>query len=224
MQIRLMFAHEHELLRAGIIQLLQADPNIEVFAEGACNTELLHKLRTFYADVLLLGMSMPAAYEAELIARIRSAHPDLPVLVLGMHNDVMSVMRAMKAGASGFINTHCAPQALLEAVRKVATTGRYLDPEMAEQLVYAKNSTAPAKMESILSDRELQILPLIVEGKCIKSIANQLAISDKTVSTHKAHILFKLGLKNVADLVRYVMENELISLHPSLEVETVKAD
>ncbi|HEX5363708.1 MAG TPA: response regulator transcription factor [Gallionella sp.] len=214
MRIRLMLAHEHDLLRAGIVQLFHSDPDIEVVAEVSCSSGLLNKLQTFYVDVLLLGMPMPAVYEGELIARIKGAHPDLPVLVLGMHDDVMSVMRAMKAGASGFINTHCAPQTLIGAIRKVATTGRYLDPKMAEQLVYARNSTALAKMESILSDRELQILPLIAEGKCIKSIANQLAISDKTVSTHKAHILCKLGLNNVADLVRYVIENESLSRIP----------
>jgi len=220
MKIRLVFVHEHELLRAGIVQLFHSDPNIEVVAEVSCSAELLSKLRNFYVDVLLLGMSIPAVYEGELIARIKSAYPDLPVLVLGMDNDVMSVLRAMKAGASGFIDTYCAPHALLGAVRKVATTGRYLDPKMAEQLVYAKNSPSPAKIESILSDRELQILPMIVEGKCIKSIANQLAISDKTVSTHKAHILFKLGLDNVADLVRYVMKNQLLFPHSAVGAVT----
>lgn len=217
MQIRLMFAHEHELLRACIVQLFQADPDILVVAEEGCDTALLHKLRTLYVDVLLLGMSMPTIYEAELIAQIRSVHRDLPVLVLGTHNNTLDVLRVMKAGASGFITTHCAPHVLLGAIRKVATTGQYLDPELAEKLVFSMTSTLPYEMEALLSNRELQILPLIVEGKCIKSIAHQLAISHKTVSMHKANILTKLGLNNVADLVRYVTENEHHSHIPERE-------
>ncbi len=149
MQIRLMFAHELELLRSCVIQLFQADPDIVVVAEGSCGeapdpTELLHRLRISQVDVLLLGMSMPAARDVEVIARIRSAYPDLPVLVLGMDNAAPpTVLQVMKAGASGFITMHCTPHILLDAIRKVAAAGRYLDPEMAEKLLLARTSTVP---------------------------------------------------------------------------------
>lgn len=149
MQIRLMFTHELELLRSCITQLFQADPDIEVIAEESCSetpdlTELLHKWRTSNIDVLLLGLSTsPATHEAEVIARIRNEYPELPVLVLGIDNDTLTVLRVMKAGASGFITMHCTPDVLLGAVRKVATAGRYLDPELAEKLLFATISTAP---------------------------------------------------------------------------------
>ena len=149
MQIRLMFTHELELLRSCITQLFQADPDIEVVTEESCGeasdfTGLLHKLRASHVDVLLLGMSAsPATHEAEVIARIRSEYPELPVLVLGMDKDPLTVLRVMKAGASGFITMHCTLNVLLGAVRKVAAAGRYLDPEMAEKLLFAAISTAP---------------------------------------------------------------------------------
>lgn len=148
MQIRLMFTHELELLRSCVIQLFQADPDIVVVADEPCgeapdSTELLHKLQISRIDVLLLGMSMRTAREAEVIARIRSAHPDLPVLVLGMDAAPPTVLQVMKAGASGFITMHCTPHVLLDAIHKVATAGQYLDPEMAEKLQFATASTEP---------------------------------------------------------------------------------
>lgn len=214
MSIRLMCAHDHVLLRVGVIQLFQDEADIEVVAESSSGAELFGKLRETAVDVLLLGMPMPAPLGADLIERIKSTHPDVRVLVLSMHDDILIVLRAMRAGASGHVTTYCAPKTLLGAVRKVATTGRYLDPEVAEKLAYAATSSGTSEIELLLSEREMQILPLIVEGKCIKAIANELSISDKTVSTHKAHILSKLGVHNVPDLVRYVMHSELSDLHP----------
>ena len=118
----------------------------------------------------------------------------------------------MKAGASGYITKNSSPQNLLAAIHKVVATGKYLDSEMAERLAFASSSSpssSSSNLDLMLSEREMQIFRLIVDGKCIKEIANELSISDKTVSTHKAHILAKLGLKSVADLVRYAMQGKL---------------
>ncbi|HXU93750.1 MAG TPA: response regulator transcription factor [Gallionella sp.] len=150
MQIRLMFSHELELLRSCVSQLFQADPDIVVVAEEPCgeapdSTELLHKLQVAKIDVLLLGMTMRSVHEAEVIARIRSAHPDLPVLVLGMDAAPLTVLQVMRAGASGFITMHCTPHVLLDAIHKVAAAGRYLDPEMDEKLQFATTSPEPSE-------------------------------------------------------------------------------
>lgn len=185
---------------------------MRVVAEAGSGSELLEKLRTAAVDLLLLDLTMPGICGAELVARVRSAYPDLRVLVLSMHSDTQTVLRAMKAGASGYITKNSSPQNLLKAIHKVVETGKYLDPEMAERLAFASSSSpTDGSVDLVLSEREMQIFRLIVDGKCIKEIANELSISDKTVSTHKAHILAKLGLKSVADLVRYAIQGKLFS-------------
>lgn len=206
---RLMITDDHELVRSGLVQFMATSPDVQVVAEASCGADLLEKLRSVQVDVLLLDLVMPGICGAELVARVRGGNPNLRILVLSMHNDTQTVLRAMKAGASGYITKNCSPQTLLDAVRKIAATGKYLDPEMAERLAFASSSADVDDVELTLSEREMQIFRLIVEGKCIKAIANELSISDKTVSTHKAHILAKLGLKSVADLVRYAMQGKL---------------
>lgn len=209
MVTRLMITDDHELVRSGLVQFMGTSPDVQVVAEASCGADLLEKLRSVQVDVLLLDLVMPGICGAELVARVRGGNPNLRILVLSMHNDTQTVLRAMKAGASGYITKNCSPQTLLDAVRKIAATGKYLDPEMAERLAFASSSADVDDVELTLSEREMQIFRLIVEGKCIKAIANELSISDKTVSTHKAHILAKLGLKSVADLVRYAMQGKL---------------
>lgn len=213
MVTRLIITDDHELVRSGLVQFMANLADVRVVAEASCGAELLEKLRAVEADVLLLDMTMPGICGAELVARVKGARPGLRILVLSMHADTQTVLRAMKAGASGYITKNSTPEKLIEAVRKVASTGKYLDAEMAEKLAFA-SSSGRSQEESVdltLSEREMQVFRLIVEGKCIKEIANDLSISDKTVSTHKAHILAKLGLKSVPDLVRYAIQGKLFS-------------
>lgn len=211
MVIRLAITDDHELIRAALVQFLGSSPGIEVIAEASSGGELLEKLRATQIDLLLLDMSMPGENGAALIGHIKNIYPDLLILVLSAHNEVNTVMRAMKAGASGYICKDCSPQTLIEAILKVVATGKYLSPLMAEQLVYTSTSPDPNNIELILSDRELEIFRLLVEGNSVSEIAEQLFISDKTVSTHKSHLLCKLGLKDIAELVRYAMQHELFS-------------
>ncbi|HEX5364320.1 MAG TPA: response regulator transcription factor [Gallionella sp.] len=209
--IRLMIADDHELVRAGLSQYLDLSPDVKVIAEASDGTTLLEKLRSTPVDLVLLDLNMPGLSDADLIMRLRSAYPDLLILVLSMHNEVQTVLRAMKAGASGFISKNCTPPALLNAIRKVSATGKYLPPEIAEQLAFA--STGPHSDSSdplaMLSQREQQIFRLLVTGVAINEIAEQLCISDKTVSTHKSNLLNKLGLKNIAELVHFAVSHRL---------------
>lgn len=202
-----MLADDHELVRAGLVQFLGSSPGIEIVAEASGGAELLEKLSVTQADLLLLDMTMPGISGASLITSIKSIWPDMHILVLSMHNETPVVLCAMKAGASGYICKDCSPQTLLEAIRKVVATGKYIDPVMAERLVYTTASTAQSGQ--VLSERELQVFRLIVEGKSICEIARQLFISDKTASTHKCNIHSKLGFKSVAELVRYAIEQKL---------------
>jgi len=214
MTIRLAITDDHELIRAGLVQYLSMTPDIRVVAEASDGAELLEKLRTTPIDLLLLDMSMPGISGEDLISRIKNIYHDMHILVLSMHNGSQIVLRAMKAGASGYICKDCSPQALLEAIRKVAAMGRYLEPAMAERLAYAVASNEQDSIMHGLSERELQVFRLIVEGKSIGEIARQLFISDKTASTHKCHIHSKLGLKSVAELVRYAIDHKLFDPYP----------
>lgn len=203
--IRLMVVDDHELVRAGLIQYLGLCPDVKVVAEAGDGETLMEKLRTTPVDLVLLDLNMPGLCDADLIARLRSAYPDLPILVLSMHNETQTVMRAMKAGASGYISKNCMPPVLLDAIRKVIATGKYLPPNVAEQLAFASARTRSDDPLVALSDREQQIYHMLVQGDSIGEIARRLCISDKTVSTHKSNLLNKLGLKNVAELVRHSM-------------------
>lgn len=213
MAIRLVIVDDHQLVREGLIKYLGLSPDIEVVAQAGCGEELLGTLRTTPADLLLLDMNMPGVCGTELIRLLKGVYPALHILVLSMHDEMHVVSRIMKAGASGYIGKCCTQSALLEAIRKVSATGKYLAPEMAEQLAFAGSSpeTKPDDPGLLLSERELQIFHMIVDGKSLKEIAYELAISDKTVSTHKGHLLHKLGLKSVPDLVRYDMQAKLFA-------------
>ena len=209
MKKRLLIADDHELVRAGLVQYLGGCPGIEVVAEAVDGEDTLEKLRSVQADLLMLDMAMPGKCGVELILQIRRLYPELLILVLSMHNETSIVMRAIKAGASGYVCKDCSPQILFDAIQKVLATGKYLSPAMAEQLAYIPTRPEPMDIELVLSERELEIFNLMVAGKSICEIANQLFICDKTVSTHKKNILSKLGLKNIAELVRYAMQREL---------------
>lgn len=211
MVVRVMIIDDHNLVRAGLSRFLNESAGIEVVAEASNGEELLQKLRTVQADLLLLDMTMPGLSGAELITRIKSLYPALHILVLSMHDETQVVSSALKAGASGYICKDCSPKVLLDAIQKTMETGKYLNPEMAEKLAFFSTSTpaGPDAVELMLSDREMEIFRLIVEGKNISEIAQQLFISDKTVSTHKARLLKKLGLKNTVELVRYSMQQKL---------------
>lgn len=210
MTIRLLITDDYALVREGLVQFLSMSPDIQVVAEASNCDELLEKLPAAAPDLLLLDMAMPGKCGIEMVSHIKSRYPDLKMLVLSMHDDASIVLRAMKAGASGYISKNCSPQDLLDAIRKVVATGKYLNPQMAEQLAYASAVQDQDDIELILSEREREILRMIVEGKRISEIAEQLFISDKTVSTHKSHLLRKLGLRNVAELVRYALQRELV--------------
>lgn len=203
--IRLMVVDDHDLVRAGLTQFLGLCPDVQVVAEAGDGATMLEKLRTTPVDLVLLDLNMPGLCDADLVARLRSLYPALPILVLSMHNETQTVMRAMKAGASGYISKNCLPPVLLDAIRKVMETGKYLPPNVAEQLAFASACTRSDDPLEVLSDREQQIYRMLVNGESIGDIARQLCISDKTVSTHKSNLLNKLGLKNVAELVRHSM-------------------
>lgn len=211
MNVRLLITDDHELVRAGLMHLFEGTDGIEVAGQAANGEELFSVLLTTQVDLLLLDMDMPGENGLELIRHIKRDYPDLLMLILTMYDDPEVVFRAIQAGAAGYICKDCSPQSLIEAIRKVTTTGKYLSASMAEKLAYASSLPGVRDIKSILSNREMEVFRLLVEGMSNDEISKQLYISDRTVSAHKINLLNKLGMKNIVDLVRYAFQHKLFS-------------
>lgn len=207
--IRLMIADDHAIVREGIRQIMALAPDIKLIAESVDGAEVLHQVRDCEFDLLLLDMNIPGTSGVDLIERVRLCQPALPILVFTMHNDIQLAMRALKAGASGFITKDSDPERLLAAIRKVGAGGRYLDPAMAELIALGVTSAKPQLPHTLLSDRELEVFHMLVAGNGVSEIAGKLCISHKTVSTHKTRLMEKMNLNSIADLVRYAVQHGL---------------
>ena len=205
--IRVVIADDHTILREGLRQLLGAEADIEVVAEAGDGHEVLARVREIVFDLLLLDMSMPGRSGIELIKQVKSEKPKLRVLVLSMHEEKQYAVRAIKAGASGYVTKDGAGTQLVTAIRKVAAGGAFITAEVAEQLALGAMPDAEAAPHGRLSDREFEVLRLLVAGHTVTDIAAKLNLSGKTVSTHKARLMEKLGIDNQADLVRYAMKH-----------------
>ena len=208
--IRVMVAEDHTLVREGIKQLVGLASDLAVVGE-ACNAEqLLEQLRQTPCEVVMLDISMPGMSGLEAIARIRALSQPPAILMLSMHDEAQMAARALKAGASGYATKDSDPTLLLAAIRKVAAGGRYIDPELADRMVFEVNLTDARPPHALLSEREFSVFERLVRGEGVNEIAQHLSVSSKTVSTHKARLMQKLNLHSVADLVKYAVEHKLI--------------
>jgi len=207
--IRLMIADDHAIMREGLKQLFALAGDLKVVAEAENGALLLERLRQGDIDFLLLDMSMPGVSGEDLVARIRTRYPQLPILVLSMHNEVQIAQCVLKSGASGYLTKDCDAETLLVAIRRVAAGRRYIDAGLAEQIVFAANGLGPSIQHDTLTDRELQVMRLLSRGLSVSRIATELVISHKTVSTHKARLMGKMGFTNTVDIFRYAMIQQL---------------
>ncbi|OAI15570.1 DNA-binding response regulator [Methylomonas koyamae] len=201
--IRLVIADDHAIVRSGLKQLFALNADIEISGEAENSEQLLDCLQRSAVDLVLLDLNMPGPGGCDTIGRIRREFPSLPVLVLSMHNELQIVSLALKAGANGYLTKDSDPETLMAAIRRVAAGQRYIDPKLAEKIVFADEAEAEKKPHEKLSAREFQILQLLASGKGINEISQELAISNKTVSTYKSRLCEKLQIKNTAELIRY---------------------
>lgn len=209
--IRILIADDHDILRAGLRHILADSPDIEVAAEATNGSEAIAQLRKDLCDVLVLDLTMPGRNGIELIKQIRSDFPRLPLLILSMHKEDIYAVRALKAGANGYLCKDNAEAFLAEAIRKVHAGGLFINQSVAERLTMNILQGRHAEMpHNRLTDREYQVFLLIVQGMGVTEIGRHLNLSVKTVSTHKASIQVKMDLANTAELVRYAVENNLI--------------
>ncbi len=210
MTIRVLITDDHAIVREGLRRILAASPDIVVAGEAADGISALKQIATCHPDAVLVDISMPGMSGVELINRIREEHPQLPVLVLSMHKEEQFAVRALKVGASGYLTKDCAPEQLAQAIRKIAAGGKYITPEVADALA---NAIVPSPVDTphkLLSNREFQIFRMLVTGKSINDIAQDLSLSANTISTHKHRLMNKLGADSNASLVHYAIKHELI--------------
>ena len=208
--IRIVVADDHTIVREGLKQILSAASDLSVVGEAQDGHQVMERVRQMEFDLLLLDMSMPGKSGIELIKQVRSEKPRLRILVLSMHEEKQYAVRAIKAGAAGYLTKESASEQLVSAIRKVAAGGAFISSAVAEQIALGAMPDAAGPPHSSLSDREFQVLRMIASGRTVSEIANELSLSVKTVSTHKARLMQKMGITNQADLIRYALNHRLI--------------
>jgi len=204
--IRVLIADDHSIVRDGLKRILAATADLQVTGEAASGDAALALVKANDYDVVMLDMSMPGLSGLDLIKRMRLEKPKLRILVLSMHGEQQYAARALKAGAAGYLNKDSASEQLLGVLRKIAAGGMHIGEVAAASLLEAKAGLP----HQALSDREFEVMRLLVEGLGPTEIAERLHLSVKTVSTHKTRILEKLGLGSTAELVRYALEHRLV--------------
>jgi DNA-binding NarL/FixJ family response regulator len=211
--IKVLLADDHSIVRAGLRRLIEESGDMEVIAEAADGREALRSVEKEMPDVVVVDISMPGLDGLEVISRLNALHPKLPVLVLTMHEEGQYVVRAIEAGAMGYITKQSAPEQLVNAIRKVLGGSRYLTDEAAEALALriAKGKQGQTALDA-LSMRELQVLRRLAMGNTNREVASMYGISIKTVDTYRSRLLKKLDLRNNAELSRFAIQNRLIDL------------
>ena len=206
--LKILIADDHPVFRRGLKQIIAETTDIVVADEAADGLEVLNKVKVGDFDVVLLDISMPGKTGIDVLAQLKYERPKLPVLMLSMHPEEQYAVRALRAGASGYLTKESAPDELVAAIRKVSTGGKYVSSSLAERLASLLQK-AEQLPHDILSRREYQVMCLMASGKTVSEIAKELSLSVKTISTYRSRILQKMKMKNNAELTRYAINNDL---------------
>lgn len=210
MTTRVAIADDHAIVREGLRRILAGDTSIEVIGEAKDGHEVMALVRAGGLDVLLLDLSMPGRSGVDLIRQVKSERPEVRILVLSMHDEQQYAVRSIRAGASGYLTKDTAAQQLVSAIGRIAGGSLFITPAVAEALAMGLQAPTEELPHKRLTDREYEILLLLAGGASITAIAERLHLSVKTVSTHKTHILEKMNLASLADLVRYSITHRLL--------------
>jgi len=209
-QIKLLLADDHPFIRAGIKQILEDEKDIQVAAEVGNAQEAIEKIRKNDYSIVILDISMPGISGIDAIKQIKVLKPNLPILVLSMFPEDQFAIRALRAGASGYITKDSAPENLVTALRKVSEGGRYVTSTLAERLAEVIESGVEKPSHEKLSDREYEIFRMIASGKTVSEIAKLLFLSVETVSSYRTRILDKMNMKKNSEIIIYAIKKKLI--------------
>jgi two-component system invasion response regulator UvrY len=208
--IKVLVADDHAVVRRGLRQILSETPDILVAGEAGTAAEVRQLLREQRWDVIVLDLNMPGGSGIELLGDLRRQTPTTRVLVLTVYPEDQYAVRAIRAGAAGFLTKESAPEKLIEAVRKVASGGRYVSRELAETLASLVAGETDGALHERLSDREFEVFKMLASGRTVSQAAEELALSVKTISTHRTRILRKMDMKTNAELTHYAVRNGVV--------------
>jgi len=207
--IRVLIADDHPIYRKGLLQILMEVPGMFAVDEAGSGEEALSKALDKDYDLVLLDISMPGRGGLDALKALKTNLPKLPVLILSMHPEEQYAVRALRAGASGYLNKECAWDELVIAIKKVLEGGKYVSSALAEKLAANLYGNTDKPLQEILSDREYQVFRMIASGKTVSAIAEELSLSIKTISTYRVRILEKMKLTNNTELIHYAITNKL---------------
>jgi len=208
--MRVLISDDHAVFRRGLRETLaEAFPRV-AFGEATTAQETLDQVRCQDWDVVILDISMPGKSGLDILDDLKRLRPKLPILLLSMHPEQQFARRALKAGAAGYLTKDGVPEELKQAIKKITAGGRYVSATLAEKLALDLREGADLPLHELLSDREFQVLRMIASGKTVKEISVDLSLSVKTVSTYRARIMEKTGMKTNADLIRYALQSQLV--------------
>ncbi len=208
--INVVLADDHAIVRQGLRQILLAQPDLSVAGEAANHGEVMQLVRKGPPDVLVLDINMPGKNGIDTLKQVKQEYPRLPVLMLSMYPEDQYAVRALKAGASGYLTKMAAAEQLVDAIRMIARGKKYITPELAQSLADSLDRDTDVPPHELLSDREFQVLRLIASGRTLSQIGDELALSPKTVSVYRARLLAKLQLASNAELTRYALTHQLV--------------
>jgi len=207
---RILIVDDHEVVRDGVKRIFEEPPGTTAFGDASTFSEALQLISEHDWDIVVLDLSLGSRSGLDLLKQLKQVRPRIPVLILSMHSEEQYARRAFKAGAAGYITKDSSRAELSKAIDKVIRGGKYVSPGVAEKLVTRLERGAEAAPHDALSDREFQVLDLIASGKTVGEIAELLMLSDKTISTYRARILEKMGMKTNAELTRYAIQHRLL--------------
>jgi DNA-binding NarL/FixJ family response regulator len=209
-KIRVLLADDHAIIRDGIRQILDDTEDLLVAGEAANGIEVMQHIRAASWGLLVLDISMPGRNGIDLIRHVLDEAPNLPILILSMHHEEQYAVRALHAGASGYVTKESDSELLLAAMRRVAAGGVFVSDKVAEIMARGLRPISEVFPHTLLSDREFQVFEMLAQGLGLTEIAGEFSLSVKTISTHKSRILQKMNLNNMADLIRYAISHKLV--------------
>lgn len=208
--INILIVDDHAVVRQGLKKILSEQPDMTVLDEADSAERLIEIVGTKKWDIVILDISMRGKSGLDVLQYLRREYPQIPILFLSMLPEEQYALRAMQSGAAGFVAKEAAPEELVKAIRKICTGGKYISTSLAEKLATQFDKKTPQLPHEKLSEREFQVLCKFAEGKPLTTIAEELYLSVKTITTYKSRLLEKMGMKSNAELIRYAIEHKLI--------------
>jgi two-component system invasion response regulator UvrY len=208
--IKITIVDDHSIVRSGLVKILKEESDMMILAETSGYAELFASLKVAKPDIILLDISIPGKNGLEILKEVKQYYQSVKVLMLSMHPEDRFAVRAIKAGASGYVTKESASEELVRAIRQVYNGGKFITPSLTEKLVNYFEILGNKPEHEKLSDRELQIMNMIASGKKVKEIADELSLSPATIATYRARVLEKMNLKSNVELANYALRHNLV--------------